>query len=210
MVEKLDFKNTMKEFYKPSANKVSLVNVPELQFIMIDGKGSPGDSRDYIDAINSLYPIAFNLKFISKKELGKDYTVPPLEGLWWAENMDDFYESNRENWMWTMMIMTPEWLTNKLFQEAMNNSREKKPELDQSIKNVRLEKYCEGVSAQIMHIGPYANEHPTILKLHNFIKASNGKFDGHTQKHHEIYISDPRKAKPETMKTVIRQPFKYK
>lgn len=200
----------MKELYRPSSKTPVTVEVPEMQFIMIDGKGSPGDSKEYLDAISSLYPIAFKLKFMSKKELEKDYVVPPLQGLWWAVDMADFLEGNRDKWLWTMMIMTPDWLNENMFKEAMEHARGKKSELAETIKKVRLAQYNEGMVAQIMHIGPYSEEHPTIMKLHDFIEENGGHFDGHTQKHHEIYLSDPRKAKPETMKTVIRQPFEYK
>lgn len=207
--DKVDFKKTMKEFYNPNSKEVALVDIPAMQFLMIDGKGSPGESQQYLVAVSSLYPIAYKLKFMSKKQLEKDYVVPPLEGLWWADNMEDFLEANRDEWMWTMMIMTPHWIIQKMFQDASKHAIEKKLELSESLKKVRLEKYTEGIAAQIMHIGPYANEHPTIMKLHDYIKENRGEFDGHTHKHHEIYLSDPRKAKPETMKTVIRQPFKY-
>ncbi|MHA1112431.1 MAG: GyrI-like domain-containing protein [Promethearchaeota archaeon] len=209
MADKIDFKKSMKEFYKPSSKQVSIVDIPEMQFIMIDGKGSPGDSQEYIDAITSLYPIAYKLKFMSKKELDRDYVVPPLEGLWWADNMDNFLNDNRDKWLWTMMIMVPDWLDKSKFIESREHAIGKKPELAEIIKKVRFEPYSEGKAAHIMHIGPYSEEHPTILKLHEFIKENGGHFDGHEQKHHEIYLSDPRKAKPESMKTVIRQPFDY-
>lgn len=209
MVDKVDFKKIMKEFYKPSSKHVALIDVPKMQFIMIDGKGSPGDSKEYLDAISSLYPIAYKIKFISKKELERDYVVPPLEGLWWAEKMVDFLEGNRDEWLWTMMIMIPNWITKKMFLEAVKSALKKKPELAETIKKVRFEVFHEGKAAQIMHIGPYSEENPTIMKIHDFINEKKGKFDGHTLKHHEIYLSDPRKAKPETMKTVIRQPFTH-
>ncbi len=208
--EKVDFKKIMKEFYQPSPKKVSLVEIPDMQFILINGKGSPGDSQQYQDAISSLYSIAYKLKFLSKKELEKDYVVSPLEGLWWADNMDDFLESNRDEWKWTMMIMTPDWITKKIFQAAVKDALKKKPELSKTIEKVRFESYIEGISAQIMHIGPYSEEHTTIVKIHNFIEEIGGKFEGHKNKHHEIYLSDPRKVKPENMKTIIRQPFEYK
>jgi hypothetical protein len=209
MSSKIDFKKTMKNLYFPSPKTPVIVKIPSMQFLMIDGKGSPGDSPQYANAVASLYPIAYKLKFSSKKKLEKDYTVPPLEGLWWAERMIDFLEANRDEWIWTMMIMTPEWITEEMFNNAIKNTLTKKPELTESIKKVELRQYSEGLTAQIMHIGPYANEHPTIMKLHDFIKENGGKFDGHLHKHHEIYLSDPRKANPKTMKTVIRQPFEY-
>jgi len=207
MPTKIDFKKSMKDFYEPNSKEVVIVNVPEMQFLMIDGKGSPGDSQEYLDALNALYPVAFKIKFISKGK-GKDYVVPPLEGLWWADNMADFTKGNRNKWKWTMMIMQPDWITQDIIDKAIKTTMNKKPELKNSISKLRLEKYKEGKAAQIMHIGPYSEEGPTIEKIHNFIKTNSGNFNGHNLKHHEIYLSDPRKAKPENMKTVIRQPFK--
>jgi hypothetical protein len=196
----------MKEFYQPTPKEVVLVEVPEMQFLMIDGIGSPGDSKDYQDALAALYSIAFKTKFLSKAK-GKDYVVPPLEGLWWAEDMDDFIEGNRDKWKWTMMIMVPEWINQDMIKEAIDITKEKKPELSNLLPNLRLKKYKEGKAAQIMHIGPYSEEGPTVQKVQDFIQKEGGKFDGHKNKHHEIYLSDPRKANPATMKTVIRQPY---
>ncbi|MFW9899097.1 MAG: GyrI-like domain-containing protein [Candidatus Thorarchaeota archaeon] len=207
MSVKVDFKKTMKELYNPSAKEVVMVEVPEMQFLMIDGIGSPGDSQEYLDALAVLYPVVFKTKFLSKAK-GKDYVVPPLEGLWWAENMDDFTEGNRDKWKWTMMIMQPEWITKEMIDEAIDITKEKKPELAKLVPKLRLEKYKESKAAQIMHIGPYSEEGPNIQKIHKFIKDKDGKFDGHNFKHHEIYLSDPRKSKPENMKTIIRQPYK--
>ncbi|MFX0009689.1 MAG: hypothetical protein ACFE9R_05190, partial [Candidatus Hermodarchaeota archaeon] len=119
MPAKVDFKQSMKEFYQPSSKEVVLVNVPEMQFLMINGMGSPGDSKEYQDALETLYPIAFKVKFLSKAQ-GQDYVVPPLEGLWWADNMDDFVEGNRDMWKWTMMIMTPDWIDVETFKKAIN------------------------------------------------------------------------------------------
>ena len=207
MPSKIDFKRTMKEFYQPSSKEVVQVDIPEMQFLMIDGMGSPGDSKEYIDVLAVLYPVAFKTKFLSKAK-GKDYVVPPLEGLWWADKMDDFTEGNRDKWKWTMMIMQPDWVTLDMINEAILITREKKPELSELLPKLRLEKYKEGQAAQIMHVGPYSEEGLTVQKVHNFIQKEGGKFDGLKSKHHEIYLSDPRKANPATMKTVIRQPFK--
>ena len=206
MPAKVDFKKSMKEYYQPSSKEVVFVDVPEMQFLMIDGMGSPGDSKEYQDALAVLYPIAFKTKFLSKGK-SKDYVVPPLEGLWWAEDMDDFTEGNRDKWKWTMMIMQPDWISQDMIDEAIAITKEKKPELSPLLPKLRLEKYKEGKVAQIIHVGPYSEEGPTVQKVHDFIKNEGGIFDGHTQKHHEIYLSDPRKANPATMKTVIRQPF---
>lgn len=196
----------MKEFYQPNSKDVVIVDVPEMQFLMIDGMGSPGDSQEYLDALAALYPVVFKTKFLSKAK-GKDYVVPPLEGLWWADNMDDFTQGNRDKWKWTMMIMQPDWITQELINEAIEITIEKKPELKGIISKLRFEKYEEGKAAQIMHIGPYSEEGPNIQKIHDFIKSKGGSFNGYKKKHHEIYLSDPRRAKPENMKTVLRQPF---
>ncbi len=206
MPVKIDFKKTLKGLYQPNSKEVVVVDVPEMQFIMIDGVGSPGDSQEYQDALAVLYPVAFKTKFLSKAK-GKDYVVPPLEGLWWADDMKDFTEENRDKWKWTMMIMQPDWITQEMIKEAITITSDKKPELSELLPKLRLEKYTEGKTAQIMHIGPYSEEGPTVQKVHKFIQKKAGKFDGHSNKHHEIYLSDPRKANPATMKTVIKQPF---
>ena len=206
MPAKVDFKKTLKELYQPSSKEVVETKVPELQFIMIDGIGSPGEAQEYLDALAVLYPVAFKIKFLSKAK-SKDYVVPPLEGLWWADDMKDFIKGNRDKWKWTMMIMQPDWITNEMFKKAIEETQQKKPELSKLLPKLRLEKYKEGKVAQIMHVGPYSEEGPTVQKVHDFIQNEGGIFDGHKQKHHEIYLSDPRKANPATMKTVIRQPF---
>ncbi len=207
MPTKVDFKKTMKNFYFPSAKEVVMVEVPEMQFLMIDGMGSPGDSQEYLEALGALYPIAFKTKFLSKAK-GKDYVVPPLEGLWWADNMEDFTKGNRDKWKWTMMIMQPDWITHEMINKAIESTIEKKPELKNLISKLRFEKYYEGKAAQIMHLGPFSEEGPTVKKIHIFIEEKGGSFNGYIQKHHEIYLSDPRKSKPENMKTIIRQSFK--
>jgi hypothetical protein len=196
----------LKEFYQPSSKEVEMVVVPKMQFLMIDGMGSPGDSKEYLDALAVLYPVAFKTKFLSKAK-GRDYVVPPLEGLWWADNMNDFTQGNRDKWKWTMMIMQPDWIIKEMINESIEITKESKPQLSKVISKVRLEEYNEDKAAQIMHIGPYSEEGPTIQKLHTSIKKQGGTFDGHENKHHEIYLSDPRKANPATMKTVIRQPY---
>ena len=206
MPAKIDFKKTMKEFYQPNPKEVVLIDVPEMQFLMIDGMGSPGDSKEYQDALAALYPVAFKTKFMGKAK-GKDYVVPPLEGLWWADDMEEFPNGNRDKWKWTMMIMQPDWITQEIISKAIEKTIKKKPELTNAISKLRLEKYEEGKAAQIMHLGPFSEEGPTISKIHKFIEEQRGRFDGLKNKHHEIYLSDPRKSKPENMKTVIRQPF---
>ena len=206
-MEKIDFKKVLKHLYNPSAKEVGIVDVPKMNFAMVDGKGAPGNA-EFVAATEALYSVAYTLKFMIKKGDAKsavDYGVPPLEGLWWADDITAFKKNKRDEWKWTLMIMQPVFITKTLFKEAVAKAKEKKglPAIDA----VRLESFAEGKAAQIMHIGPYADEAPNIEKIHTFIDE-NGY--GLTGKHHEIYLSDPRKAKPEKMKTVLRQPFKKK
>ncbi|MFX1390714.1 MAG: GyrI-like domain-containing protein [Promethearchaeota archaeon] len=206
MPSKIDFKKEQKELYYPSLKEPVVIEVPEMQFLMINGKGSPGDAQEYLDALAVLYPVAFKTKFLSKAK-GKDYVVPPLESLWWADNMNDFTKGNRNEWKWTMMIRQPDWISKEMIKEAIKITKENKPDLPKAINELRFEKYDEGRAAQIMHLGPYSEEGPTIQKVHKLIEEQGGSFNGHKRKHHEIYLSDPRRSKPENMKTVIRQPF---
>ena len=207
MASKVDFKKELKQLYS-AKNKPEIVKVPELKYLMIDGMGSPGEAKEYLDSISVLYPVAFITKFMSKLELKKDYTVPPLEGLWWADNMNDFTEGRRDKWKWTLMIMQPSWITKEMIKKSINKAKEKNSKISNLIDKLRLENYEEGKTAQIMHSGLYKEEAKTIQILHDFIKESKGEFDGHKEKHHEIYLTDPRKCKPEKMKTILRQPFK--
>ncbi|MGO4637934.1 GyrI-like domain-containing protein [Mesorhizobium sp. 2RAF45] len=202
-MEKIDFKKIMKAFWQPPAGVFSLVDVPKLQFVMIDGKGDPNTSEEYRHAIEWLYSVSYPLKFMSKKELGKDYGVAPLEGLWWAEDMSSFLTGDKDLWSWTMMIMQPDWIPAEMFEAALEKARAK---LGQPPESLRLQSFHEGLAVQIMHIGPYSAEGPTILRLHEEFLPANGLVE--SGKHHEIYLGDPRKAAPEKLKTVIRQPVK--
>ena len=203
-MDKIDLKKVWKELYRPSTKQVSRVDVPPFNYLMIDGRGDPNTAQEYKEAIEALYPVAYTLKFMLKKgAIGEDYVVMPLEGLWWVEDMADFSAERKDDWEWTMMILQPDVVTEEMVAEAVAQTRKKKnpPALDK----VRLEALHEGSSAQIMHIGPYADEAPNIQKVHQFIADAGGQLHG---KHHEIYLSDPRRAAPEKMKTIIRQPFK--
>ncbi len=200
---KIDFKKTMKEFYNPP-KKFEIADLPEMQFLMVDGHGDPNTAQEYQDAVEALYAVAYKMKFISKKTLEKDYVVPPLEGLWWAEDMDTFITREKSAWDWTMMIMIPDWITFEIFTDAIEQVRKKKdlPSLDK----VRLESYHEGLSVQVMHIGSYDDEGPVLAKMHTEFIPSNGYVEN--GKHHEIYLSDPRRVAPEKLRTVLRQPIK--
>lgn len=203
MPTKIDFKKELKELYAPSAKEISVVKVPKLNFLSIEGKGDPNTSQEYKEAVEALFPVAFKIKFTVKKELGQDYAVMPLEGLWWAADMNKFSANDKNAWLWESLIMQPSFITQKIFQKAVDEVKAKKdlPGLAK-IKFITLE---EGFSAQILYVGSYSEEKNTIEKLHAFIKEKGGSL---TQKHHEIYLSDPRKTAPEKLKTIIRQPFK--
>lgn len=202
-MEKIDFKKEYKDLFKPSAKKVSIVEVPKLNYLMIDGKGSP-IGEEYQQAMETIYPMAYTLKFMAKTSLQRDFVVNPLEGLWWAEDYAVFSNGNKDEWIWRSMIMQPDFITEAMFNLAREKVAEKNPA---SLDKIRLDSLDEGLCAQIMHIGPYADEAPTIEKLHQFIEDNGYEL---RDKHHEIYLSDPRRAKPENMKTVIRQPIRKK
>ena len=203
-MQKIDLKKELKSLYSPSAKEVNAVTVPPMNFIMIDGSGDPNTAASYRDAIAALYALSYTLKFMVKKEQGIDYGVMPLEGLWWAGDLALFTQGN-DNWKWTAMIMQPQYITKDLFETALHQVKKKKP--SPGLELARFERYDEGQSAKILYIGPYSAEGPTIEKVHQFIESRGGKFDGLTQRHHEIYLGDPRKASPDKLKTIIRQPF---
>ena len=203
-MSKVDFKKTYKELYSPP-KKFVIVDVPAMQFLMVDGHGDPNVAQEYQDALEALYAVAYKIKFASKKQLGQDYVVPPLEGLWWAEDMDSFTSArDKSQWDWTMMIMTPDWITTELFAETLELVRKGKNPI--ALDQVRLESYHEGLCVQIMHIGSYDDEGPTLMKLHNEFIPENGYVEN--GKHHEIYLSDPRRVAPEKLKTVLREPLR--
>lgn len=201
---KIDLKKELKHLYNPSAKEVVIVDVPEMNFLMIDGTGDPNVSQEFQEAVEALYSVSYTFKFMLKKgQMAIDYAVMPLEGLWWVEDMAQFGMDTKDKWQWTLMIMQPDFVTKDLVDKAIEMAGKKKnlPALSK----MRFESYHEGRAAQIMHIGPYAAEGPTIEKIHNFAKDQGYELKG---KHHEIYLSDPRKSAPEKMKTVIRQPVK--
>jgi hypothetical protein len=202
-MEKIDFKKELKHLYQPSAKEVVRVEVPEMNYLMIDGVGDPNTSTVYQAAVEALFALSYAIKFTAKKgSLALDFGVMPLEGLWWTDNMSNFSVDDKSDWKWTMMIMQPNFVTRDMVGRAIEEVRRKKalPVLGE----VRFASFTEGMCAQIMHIGPFSSEGPTIERLHKFIADAGRKLAG---KHHEIYLSDIRKADPEKWKTVIRQPM---
>jgi hypothetical protein len=198
---KLDLMKELKPFYAASPAEVVAVDVPPMRFLMIDGRGDPNTSPEYAAAIEALYSVAYTLKFKMKKE-GVDYSVPPLEGLWWADDMSTFGTGDKSAWKWTAMLMQPKMITPDLFAEAVGEVREKKNLPSLSL--MRFAEFHEGNAAQILHVGPYSAEEPSIRRVHEFIGGRGGTLTG---KHHEIYLGDPRRSAPEKLKTIIRQPF---
>lgn len=199
---KIDLKKELKDYYSPTTKEFACVTVPKMSYIMVDGVGDPNVAESYKQAVEALYALAYTLKFASKRQLGKDYGVMPLEGLWTADDMAAFVARDKASWQWTMMIMQPDWITTEMFVQAVKTVRDKKnpPALDL----VRFEAYDEGESVQIMHIGSYDDEAPTLHRLHAEYIPRHGLKP--TKRHHEIYLSDPRRTDPSKLKTILRQP----
>jgi hypothetical protein len=198
---KVNFKVEHKELYR-AKREPALVDVPELGFLMVDGHGDPNTATEYTQAVEALYTVSYSLKFAIKRARdGFDYGVMPLEGLWWVRDMSKFTSSKKSDWDWTAMIMQPDQVTQDLLEDALANATAKKS-LPAAAK-LRLERFREGPAAQVMHIGPYDAEGPTIKRLHELIAESGRTRRG---KHHEIYLSDPRRCAPEKLRTIIRQP----
>jgi hypothetical protein len=202
-MEKIDHKKTLKEFYKPKQTPV-FVGVPAMQFLMIDGKGYPGTSIEYQQAMEALYPMSYTLKFALKKAGIIDYTVMPLEGLWWAKDMEAFVlDARKDEWLWTSMIMQPPEVTQDHYNQAIEVVRKKNNPV--ALPKMRLESYDEGLSVQVMHIGPFSEEGPVIEAMHQYAFDQGYELRG---KHHEIYLSDPRRTAEKKLRTIIRQPIR--
>jgi hypothetical protein len=202
-MKKLDLKKQLAAFYKVSAKKIAEVDVPKMNFLMIDGKGDPNKAPEYVEAVSALYQLAYTIKFhIKKGKLAVDYGVMPLEGLWWVDDMRLFSDKDKSSWKWTMMILQPDFVNRAIVEAMRAEVAEKKN--PPALAKVRFEAYKEGPSAQILYIGPYANEGPTIQGIHEHIKQSGYKLHG---KHHEIYLNDPRRSAPEKLQSIIRQPY---
>lgn len=201
-MDKIDLRKNLKHLYQPSAREVVQVEVPEFRFLMIDGAGDPNTSREYAEAIEALFSVSYTAKFMIKKgPLPIDFAVMPLEGLWWADDMTAFTNNEKAKWKWTMMIMQPSFLEEEVIKKAIAEAKQKKalPALDK----LRYETFTEGKCAQLLHIGPFSEEGPAIERVHEFIDARTGR----RGKHHEIYLSDIRRADPKKWKTIIRQPM---
>jgi hypothetical protein len=203
-MSKIDFRKQSKHLYAPSAKEFVIVDVPATRYLMIDGRGDPNTSEAYKQAIEALYAVSYTLKFASKKELDRDYVVPPLEALWWAEDMSAFASGTKDLWRWTAMIMVPEWIEPAQISGAVETVWARKNPTALAL--LRHEILHEGPSVHILHVGSYDEEGPTLSRLHHQYLPQNGlTFNG---KHHEIYLSDPRKTPASKLKTILRQPVR--
>jgi hypothetical protein len=200
-MEKIDYRKELKSLYRAKADRPVVVDVPPLNFLMLDGRGDPNTAPAFKEAVAALFSLSYALKFRIRKDRDLDYGVLPLEGTWYADDMEAFRSGDRGSWRWTLMIMQPEPVTGELAAEtaAELGTKKKLPALGQ----VRFERLCEGLAAQILHIGAYADEGPTIAGLHEFIVEQGYALRG---RHREIYLSDLRRTAPERLKTIIRQP----
>lgn len=201
-MEKFDFKKEYKDLYLPQ-NSPALIDVPKMRFIMVDGKGDPNDVQ-YQQVVPILYALSYTIKMSKTQPDGYfDYIVPPLEGLWWTD--DPFENASRKDWLWTAMIRQPDFVTQDIFKAAVEISKKKKPEID--VLKARLEDFTEGNCVQMMHIGAYSEEPANVKNMQEYIVAKNLRdATGKIRKHHEIYLSDPRKTAPEKLKTILRHP----
>jgi hypothetical protein len=201
-MDKTDLKNELKHLYNPSNKEVVAVDVPVMNFLLIDGEGAPA-SPQYACAVETLFSISYALKFMIKRSKQVDYTVMPLEGLWWMNDMTQFSVDRKEEWKWRAMVMQPKYVTANDVKLAVEQAGKKKdlPMLTR----LRFDCFHEGSAAQIMYVGPYSAEGPIIAKIHSFILGSGHTLSG---KHHEIYISNPNRTSPGKLKTVLRQPMK--
>ena len=202
-MKKIDYKKELKQLYSASAKKAEIIDVPPMNFLMVDGEGNPNTSERFQQGVETLFRLSYTLKFMIKKgDLQIDYGVLPLEGLWWTDDMAEFSVEKKGDWKWTALIMQPELVSDNLVNEAREQVRVKKK--TDFVDEIRFESYNEGRAAQILHIGPFEDEGPTIEKLHQFIEDWGHSLGG---KHHEIYLSDIRRAAPEKWRTIIRQPI---
>jgi hypothetical protein len=204
MAQKIDFKKEL-DSYRAGHEVFRILDVPPQQYLAIDGSGDPNTSPEFTAAVESLYPLAYALKFASKRELDRDYVVMPLEGLWWAENMDAFTAArDKGQWSWTLLMMVPDWIDHERFLDAVAAAGKKAD--PPRLAEVRLQRLEEGRCVQTLHIGPFDDEAPLLQRMHEEFLPSHGL--RMTGRHHEIYLSDARTVAPEKRRTILRQPVR--
>ncbi len=199
---KVDLKKSIAAYTAPRGS-FEVIEVPPLRYLMVDGHGDPNTSEAYGEAVSAVFGVAYALKFLSKKTLGRDYVVMPLEGLWWSDDMATFTSArDKSRWSWTMMSLAPDWLDADHFERAREATAAKAPSA--ALKRLRLEELSEGLSVQTLHLGSYDDEAPVLAEMHDrFIPESGLRMRG---LHHEIYLGDPRRTAPEKLRTILRQP----
>jgi len=202
VTDRIDLKKSL-DNYQARRGQFRIVDVPDLQYLMVDGHGDPNTSPAFTDAVETLYPVAYTLKFASKRGLGRDYVVPPLEGLWWAEDLESFTAArDKSRWDWTLMLLVPDWLGEELVAAAIEKvaAKNRPARLD----DLRLAPLSEGRCVQTLHVGSFDDEADVLARLHHEFIPDNGL--RMTGTHHEIYLSDFRKVAPEKQRTILRQP----
>jgi hypothetical protein len=203
-MEKLDLKKQWKHLYQPPAGEITAVAVPPLTYLMVDGQGDPNTSKAFEHAVEALYSLSYTLKFsLKKSSRAIDYGVMPLEGLWWADDPHVFFQTDKSTWKWTAMILQPEFISRANVDAAFDEVRKKKNPA--ALERVRFEVLDEGDSIQTLYQGPFSQEGPTIQRMHDAIHATGKGLYG---KHHEIYLSDPRRTAPSKLRTILRQPMR--
>ena len=201
---KYDLKREHAELYAPSAKEFAIVDVPPMRYLAVDGHGDPNSAPAYREAVEALFGVAYALKFASKRLLGRDFVVAPLEGLWWADDQGAFVARHKDEWNWTMLVAQPDWIDEDAVASAVAAARAKAP--NSALDRLRLEHLHEASSAQILHVGSYDDEAPTLARLHDEWMPQHGlTFNG---PHHEVYLSDARRTAPEKLRTVLRQPVR--
>jgi hypothetical protein len=202
MTEKIDLKKTL-DSYRASRGRFRLVDVPELRYLMVDGHGDPNTAAAFAEAIEALYPVAYRMKFASKRDLGRDYVVPPLEGLWRADDLSSFTTArDKSRWDWTLMILVPDWIDRSVFEAAVDQAGATSPAT--RLGDVRLQTLTEGRCAQTLHVGSFDDEAEVLARMHDGFLPDQGLRPVGT--HHEIYLSDFRRVSPEKQRTILRQP----
>lgn len=202
MTEKVDLKRTL-DSYRATRGEFRVIDVPPLQYLCIDGHGDPNSSPAFSDALESLYPLSYAVKFASRRELGRDYVVMPLEGLWSAADMSSFTSArDKSQWDWTLLMLVPDWIDAPLVERARDAVRAKRAPA--RLDEIRLETLTEGLCAQTLHLGAFDDEGPVLAELHERFLPSHGL--RMTGMHHEIYLSDARRVEPARRRTILRQP----
>jgi hypothetical protein len=199
---KIDLKKQIAAYRAPRG-AFEVVDVPPLRYLMVDGHGDPNIADEYRDAVAAIFGVAYRVKFLSKRELDRDYVVMPLEGLWWSDDMASFTtQRDKSRWSWTMMSLLPDWIEPEHVERALDSVREKSGSA--ALESLRFEELSEGRSVQTLHVGSYDDEAPVLDEMHHrFIPGADLRMTG---RHHEIYLTDPRRTAPEKLRTILRQP----